>query len=102
MSLIGFSSITTALAFYIIYHEKLDFKDWIGMLCLMASILIIGLSKSKRDIEESNSGGINSLEEDIKLDFSSSLIPLGLVFITCLLMTLSSVLQRAAVNLDYK
>lgn len=40
------SSFTTALAFYLLYGEKLKMQHIAGMLMIMASVMIVAVSKS--------------------------------------------------------
>jgi len=45
ISLTILASFTTAYAFYLLYGEILNKKHWIGMICIMISVVIIGFSK---------------------------------------------------------
>jgi drug/metabolite transporter (DMT)-like permease len=91
LSITTLSSFTTALAFYLIYHEKLTWKHITGMLSIIVCVVIVAVSKSIKE----GSGGFEMAS------FKKILIPIAFALFECVCMSAGSVLLREAVKRGY-
>jgi drug/metabolite transporter (DMT)-like permease len=89
MSLFACTSFVTAVAFYIIYDEKLTGKHLIGMVSMVISTVLIAFSDdvimTKYDIGHQDK---NFLQE------ASKIIPISLAMLNCILFTINSLITR--------
>lgn len=85
-SLFAANVLTTSLAFLLIYDEKLGVRHYIGMICIIISIVLIAYGKDA----EKESLNLSTTEQTMSIWY-----PILLSFLGCLIFTTQSIISRA-------
>eukprot|EP00347_Sterkiella_histriomuscorum_P006182 403353746 len=93
LSIVSASSFTVAIAFYILYKEKINYKHLIGMILLIVSVLLMSISKSQSQFKVL----INGQE----YESVSVMVPVSISLFICFIVTVSSYIVRTAKSHGY-
>jgi len=91
VTILSFSSITTAALFYILYKETISLLQFFAMILVLCCPIFIALAQK-----------VDSSDLSLQQATTSSLVPVSIAIAMCFMFTLVSFLSRTASDNNYK